>query len=196
MAIFGIGGIKYTNYLNVADTSSSAPNYYDLQLNVGLPAQIQSASFDVYIWYKTQLTSSTRLFQFGFTDEAGNVLNTTWIAHFAYGTSSTSLSSNESSTSSSPCKMPFLPQFTDGPAFLHLTIRGDRNDSSFNGEVTHQTSTENEFLSGRVSGDIKVSGNNNFPARIRLYNQDISESAGNYFTSLVAYSHPSSEIFT
>jgi len=194
MAIFAKAGIKYSNYLNVADTSSSAPNYYDLQLNEGLPAQIQSASFDVYIWYKTQLTSSTRLFQFGFTDEDGNLENTTWIAHFAYGTSSTSLSSNEA-ISNAPCKMPLLPQFTDGPAFLHLTVRGDRNSSSFNGEVTHQTSTNDEFASGRVSGDIKVAGNNNFPARVRLYNQDPGESAGNYFTSLVAFSHPSSEIF-
>lgn len=195
MADFGRGGIKYTNYLNVADTSSSAPNYYDLQLNVGLAAQSQSASYDVYIWWKTQLTTSTRLFQFGFVDFGGGVLNTTWIAHLAYGTNSTSLSSNASSTSSTPVKIPFTPEFADGPAFLHLTIRGDRNDSSFNGEVAMQTSSGN-FVSGHVSGDIKVSGNSQFPAKIRLYNQDISESAGNYFTSLVAYSHPSSEIYT
>ena len=196
MAIFGRGGIKYSNYLNVADTSSSAPNYYDLQLNDGSSAQNQSASYEAYIWYKTALTSSNRLFQFGFLDINGGVLNTTWIAHFAYGTSSTSLSSNESSTSNTPCKIPLIPQFTDGPAFLHLRIRGDRNDSSFNGEVTMQTSTNNEFVSGQVSGDIKVSGNNQFPTTIRLYNQDPSAGAGNYFTSLVAYSHPLNEIYS
>jgi len=185
MTTFSNKGLVYQNYVSAADTSASSPNYYDLTLGT------TEGTYQVWLWYECggDMTAFADVASFEFLDGT-TVLKQTWISNAMYSTNSTSLTSDENTSTTSAC--PFfsglLTQTTDGPHAVELLIRSNATRSTVSGKGTAQASTNNYFIISEFACTINETGSL-YPKIMRIHSANNSPASLNWFSSLVASSY-------